>query len=159
MYYGLTGQFEASKICSRVCVVLGNGYNETAVQLLLETAMQETHLGKYRDPTPGGAGMGLCQFDEIAFLDVKQRTRHPDIAKIKRNFDVDLMDIEHRELRFSPVLSFLFCRLFYRLIPEQIPKTVSERAAYWKKYYNTAKGKGTAEEYIHNANRIEVQYR
>lgn len=156
--YGLLTSLEALSWCRIICNHLGHGVNKKAIALLMETAMQETHLGQYADPTPNGAGMGLCQFDEIAFKDVKQRTRSKDIQKIQKYFGVHIMNVEHRDLKHSPMLSLLFCRLFYRLIPEEIPKTVEDRAKYWKKYYNTVKGKGNASEYIHNAKRIRIRY-
>ncbi len=158
MYYGISGPIEAVKLARMVCAVLGNGSNETAVQLLVETSQQETKLGAYRDPTPYSAGHGICQFDKIGFVDVRQRTRAAAARSIYKRFGVTLKQVEHRELEFSPMLSFIFCRLFYRLIPEPIPKTLAGRAAYWKKYYNTEKGAGTAEEYIHSAKHIQVKY-
>jgi hypothetical protein len=41
----------------------------------------------------------------------------------------------------------VFCRLHLRRIPRRLPKTLEEQAKQWKTYYNTAKGKGTAEKY------------
>jgi len=39
------------------------------------------------------------------------------------------------------------CRLHYWRVPRSIPKTLDEQAAYWKNWYNTAKGAGTVEHF------------
>ncbi len=41
----------------------------------------------------------------------------------------------------------IFCRLHYRRVPKPLPRTLEDQALYWKKYYNTAKGKGTPEHF------------
>lgn len=41
----------------------------------------------------------------------------------------------------------VFCRLHYRRVPKPLPRTLEDQALYWKKYYNTAKGKGTPEHF------------
>jgi hypothetical protein len=150
-YYGTTNSTQCAEIVEDVVRVLGGGAN--ARRLLLETAAQETHLGTYQDPTPYKAGTGVCQFDEIAFNGVVNRTRKRHRRAIREAFGVELHLVKYRELEFSPLLSFIFCRLKYKLIPEAIPETLSGRADYWKKHYNTAAGKGTANEYILNAER------
>lgn len=151
--YGLASSDQAGGFAAAACDVLGHGANGGAVIMLLETAAQETHLGQFRDPTPDGAGRGLCQIDFIGFIDVIQRSRAADLAAIKSCFGMDLTQVEHDDLDFSPLLSMIICRLFYKLIPESFPKDLAGRAAYWKKYYNTYRGKGSVDEYIHNANR------
>lgn len=41
----------------------------------------------------------------------------------------------------------VFCRLHLRRIPKKLPRTLEDQAIQWKKWYNTAKGKGTPEKY------------
>ena len=38
-------------------------------------------------------------------------------------------------------------RIHYRRVPKPLPRTLEDQAIYWKAYYNTAKGKGTAEHF------------
>lgn len=149
--YGLVHPSLALVYARAVCDAVNDLPSTNALSLLLETAAQETRLGTYRDPTPYGAGTGLCQFDRIGFDDVKERTSGAWRTLIKVAFDIDIKAVEYRELEESPLLNFIFCRLKYRLVPEAIPSTVEGRAAYWKRYYNTVAGKGTVEEYIANA--------
>lgn len=91
------------------------------------------------------------QIDAIPFNDIVQRTRKADANMIFNQFGVDIKTVRHDALDYSPLLSAIFCRLFYKLIPEPIPPTVVERAAYWKKYYNTELGAGSVGEYVNNA--------
>ena len=156
--YGLLSKFDAVRIAHQVCDLLGHGTNKAAVQLLIETAQAETQLGEYPDKYPYMHGIGLCQFDLIGFEDVKQRTSRKTCEAIFDRFGVSIKNVEHRELAYSPLLSLIFCRLFYRLIPEEIPGDLMGRALYWKKYYNTAKGKGSASKYVSKAAQIEVDY-
>jgi len=152
--YGLVHSSQAREFAVAVCDVLGHGGNAVAVRLLLETAAQETHVGQFRDPSPDGAGRGLCQVDAIAFVDVIQRTPEKDFALIKAAFGIDMRQVDHDDLDFSPLLSFIVCRLFYKRIPEAIPAAIDARGAYWKKYYNTYLGKGSVGEYVDNALRF-----
>jgi len=41
----------------------------------------------------------------------------------------------------------IFCRLHYRRVPKPLPRTLEDQAFYWKKFYNSAKGKGTPEHF------------
>jgi hypothetical protein len=39
-------------------------------------------------------------------------------------------------------------RLHYRRVSEPFPSTIKGLAYYWKDHYNTAKGKGTVEDFL-----------
>lgn len=131
----------------RVCGCLGYGANKTAPELLLETVGVETTFGMYEDPTKY-AGMGLTQFDKMPFYDLKSRVNGEEKQRVLGCFGIDLDLVHWEDLRYNPLLALIFTRIAYRKIPEEIPTTVKERAAYWKKYYNTKAGKGTVEKYV-----------
>lgn len=156
--YGLVAPAQIKQFAQAVCDVLGRGEHNSAVYLLCETAAAETQYGTYRDLTPNGAGRGVCQCDEIAFKDVQQRTRQADVDAVKAAFDFDLKKVQWDDLNLSPLLAFVFARLHYKLKPEAIPQTLFGRAAYWKKYYNTVAGKGSAEEYIARVKPFQVYF-
>tara|TARA_R100000655_G_scaffold1920_5_gene7204 strand:- start:768 stop:1250 length:483 start_codon:yes stop_codon:yes gene_type:complete len=42
----------------------------------------------------------------------------------------------------------VFCRIHYWRVPKSLPNTIEEQAKQWKRYYNTARGKGTPEKFI-----------
>ena len=151
-HYGLTSKIKAITLARQVCDVLGHGSTGCATNLLLETAAAETCLGLYEDPTPGGAGMGLCQHDLIAFHDIVNRTPMRLVKTIHMEFGYDIRKLVHTDLSDDPLISFIFCRLHYRLRPELIPATLRGRAEYWKQFYNSMAGKGTVRHYQDNAN-------
>lgn len=146
-YYGLTDSKQLETIAYQVCDCLGNGSNNKATDMLIETAGAETGKGIIKDSTKF-AGMGITQIDELPFKDVINRTKqkHKDMLKEYFNIDIDLVEWEH--LRYNPLLALIVTRLKYKLIPELIPNKIEARARYWKVYYNTAAGAGTVEHYL-----------
>ena len=147
-YYGLVNEKELYMIVDEVVNVLGNGRNDSVADLLIETARAETLMGEARDRTPIRAGVGLMQFDEVAFNDVKERAgaKWGDIVLERLKTDMNIVKFDW--LAYSPFLSVLWARLKYKLIPDEVQSDIYERAKYWKKYYNTYKGKGTIEHYL-----------
>lgn len=151
IYYGLVNQRQALDTAKAVCAAVNDLPGHYSLELLLETAAQETRLGTVKDPSPYRAGTGLCQIDPIGFKDAVERCPPAWKAMFKLAFDVDISKVQYVELEHSPLLSFIFCRIHYRLAPGAIPATVPERAAYWKTFYNSVLGAGTPLEYIGNA--------
>ncbi len=129
-----------------ICDCLGHGAHGTAAEMIIETAAAETGIGKIKDTTVG-AGMGLTQFDKMPFEDIKARSMSQR-DKIIDRLKIDIELVEWTDLRYNPFLALLFTRLHYRLRPEPMPKSRLERAAYWKKWYNTEAGKGTEGHYL-----------
>lgn len=146
MNYGYIDKKHILEKAEKICDCIGHGLHGTAVEMILETAVAETGLGQITDRTVG-AGMGLTQFDELPFNDIKNRNMKLR-DKILKELGVDLQLIEWDDLRYNDFLSLLFTRLFYRLKGDPIPKTIEERAKYWKLHYNTKDGKGTVEHYL-----------
>lgn len=151
LYYGLTSFNNLIEAVYAVCDVLGHGAGNKAPLLMLETAAQETRAGTFKDPTPYGAGRGVFQIDKIAFDDLCTRCPPRAYKAVQEAFGIDIRKCQHSQVDNSPLLAAIFCRIFYLMIPAAIPQTVEERAHYWKRYYNTVAGKGTAEEYVVNA--------
>ena len=145
--YGLIKQEHLKDIALSVVNCLGNGTNNTALKLLMETAQAETGSGTIRDSSKL-AGMGITQFDWVGFRDTLARTNNENKGKILDYFSIHIEWVTWEELRYNPLLSMIFTRLKYKLIPEEIPITLEGRATYWKKYYNSEDGKGTIEHYL-----------
>jgi len=145
--YGLLNKTQLQQIALEVVTCLGNGSNNTAIKMLLETAGAETGRGVINDKTKL-AGMGITQFDWVGFNDTLTRTRTKDKEKIDSYFGINIDWVSWEELRYNPLLSMIFTRLKYKLIPEPIPSDIKDRAKYWKKHYNTKAGKGTVEHYL-----------
>lgn len=152
LHYGLKSPSDIFNITYRVCAALGWGANDTAAALIQETIAAETQMGTYPDNT-SESGHGLTQFDEIGFRDVVERTRDKDKHIIRKKFGYQLSELTVKDLDNDPTLAIIFCRLKYKLRPEPIPSDIVSRASYWKRFYNSALGKGTIEHYLDSAER------
>ena len=150
MFYGVLKIEDIFGGVEGICEILDGG--SFAVPLILGTIAQETHMGTYRDRTEFNAGSGLCQIDEIGFRDIKERTKNRYKDKIYLKLGISIDKVTYEMLEYNYILSIIFCRLFYKMIPEKIPEDLKGQAHYWKKYYNTWAGKGTPEEYVENYN-------
>lgn len=145
--YGLLTKTQLDDTIISVCKTLGNGSNNNAHLLLMETAFAET---KYGD-TPDlnfFSGYGIFQFDEVGFRDTVTRTPAARKDLIRKVYGIDLDQLTLTALQWSPLASAIMCRCFYLLRSGIIPSTLEGRAEYWKKYYNTIAGKGSIEHYI-----------
>ena len=142
-------------------------YAESVARLLAGTAAAESLL-KWRrqmhfsDTNPEGA-WGLWQTEKGAVAD--------SVKYLRRR-----LDVQAAALRFAPtaapMLAFtdelprlhlirdddrvacLFARLHYLRVSESVPEGLEEQARYWKRYYNTAGGKGTVPEYLAKYRRL-----
>jgi hypothetical protein len=148
MFYGLVNRQQIHDTVDKVVECLGGGIN--AKMLLLETSAAETGMGDAVDKS-WNVGIGLMQFDEIGFIDVQQRTSRSKKDLVLNCFGVDIDRVVHTDLRWSPLLSVIFARLKFMLVPSSIPSTLQGRADYWKKWYNSTLGAGTPEHYMKSA--------
>lgn len=146
MNYGVVNLKRIEEDAQIICDCIGHGKYETAMQMIIETAVAETGLGQIKDRTVG-AGMGLTQFDKLPFNDIRDRNARLR-PKILEELHIDINLVEWDDLRYNQFLALLFTRLHYWLKGDPIPKTIEERAKYWKLHYNTSAGAGTVEHYL-----------
>jgi len=145
LMYGLLDKQQIYDTVDKVVDCLGGGDN--AKKLMLEVSAAETDMGNAIDKS-WFTGIGLMQFDKIGFDDVLQRTSKNKKALILKCFGIDIDRVVHTDLRWSPLLSVIFARLKFMLVPGLIPNQQEDRARYWKKWYNSSLGAGTPEHYI-----------
>ncbi len=149
LLYGVLRKQDIKELAFAVCSAIGHGTNGLATEMLVETCAAETLLATAKDITPYYAGAGVSQVDEGTFDWLKDKYKSHKMARdIKRQLGVDLSLVSYNELDYSPLIALIFARLRYWTVPEAIPATREARAKYWKKYYNTSKGKGSPEEYL-----------
>ena len=88
----------------------------------------------------------------------KIQKSHPSLKakheKIKQTLDIDWGKVQWNDLR-KPLHSGLAARLYLLKIPAPIPSTLTDQADYWKRYYNTESGAGTAQKFIDDVNKLE----
>jgi hypothetical protein len=132
-------------------------YSETSVELLMLTAAQETHLGKYLKQVRGPA-LGVFQMEPNTYHDIWGNYicyRQNLLDAMNDLYGASGVDWEMR-MRGDLIYQTIMSRIFYLRIPAALPAKDEPMglAYYWKKYYNTKYGKGTPEEAYHNYNRF-----
>lgn len=145
-----------------VCLALTGRAPKEAVALMLETAAAESGFNT-RVQMGGGPARGLWQVEPATADDIFKNylvERRHDLyyALCKISFGFKLVGwappsrYETAEfLEHNDVFCCCMARIVYLRDPDPIPKTVEERAAYWKRVYNTDLGAGTVEHYMATA--------
>lgn len=135
-----------------------NLYSEDIRELLMLTAAQESHCGKYLIQINGPA-VGIFQIEPATYNDLFDNylIYNQDLLKIIDTFNLN-SEIWLIHLTGNIVYQIIIARLQYRRFKEAVPsaKDIPGLAYYYKKYWNTIKGKATIQEAIDNYNRYAV---
>ena len=131
-----------------------NAWSRAAEDLLLGTAAQESHCGEYirQLGCTGTVGaFGVWQMELATARDI-----YDNFLKYKpalKSFIDDLRGL-HQTITDALMTNLAYAcamaRVHYLRQPGAIPSDLAGQAAYWKKYYNTAHGRGTPDEYLKN---------
>lgn len=137
-------------------------WSSSAEILIIGTGIEESNLrylyqkGKGIDNNPynDGLGKGLYQMETATHDDIwtNYLMFQPNLAVRVRRF----MALPQKEkpdanqLIWNLAYATLLCRMHYLRVPEPLPKEsdLEGIARYWKKHYNTEKGKGSEEKFI-----------
>ena len=120
-----------------------------AEDLLLGTAVMESDLAHFRQL--GGPARGLYQMEPATEEDLWRNylDYRPALAARVRSL---LAAWPPRTAQLVTNLSYAtaMCRLHYRRVPAALPVAgdIESFARYWKRYYNTALGKGTPAQFV-----------
>ena len=143
---------------------------EDAVELLMGTAYQESRL-THLHQLGAGPAVGLWQMEPATAADLVHRyleTRRETDRSFQAGFQVvnssqidwGTVRIEAVAIKLVSDLRFAcaMARLRFRMVPEALPDRGDPWAmgAYWKQYYNTPAGAGTAEEFAENYRHLVV---
>ena len=120
--------------------------------LMIATAAQESRLGRYLKQLKGPA-LGAWQPEPDTHLGMYENwiNFRPELLE---KFDVLSSEPDYRLRTNELATNLSYCcaiaRVKYWRVKESLPEygDVDGMAVYWKKYYNTVKGKGTVEEFI-----------
>lgn len=148
-------------------------YADSVARLLFGTCAQESALRWERQRTPAFYGYvgGFSKWQvEIGSVkaSLQYLQRRGDVAVRATEFLfadpragtawIDLYSAEQicdwLRIDDNDVPGVLFARLHYLQVAEPVPSGLGAQAAYWKRWYNTAAGKGTAQEYEANWKRL-----
>lgn len=140
---------QLQELIEKVLIGIGK-YSPDAVNLILGTIAQETHLGKYIKQIKGPA-LGICQIEPNTFKDIVENYLIYDSTLSERiKVICNIKEFKAESLVYNLAFSIAMCRIFYLRVPEKLPESIDGYAYYWKKYYNTKFGKGTEKEFINN---------
>lgn len=127
-------------------------YSQAASQLVLGTIVKESFIGgnTYLHQKGGGPAVGIGQVEPTTeeyiwqWLDCNLDLRNKVVATTKINGP------NPYHLKGNLIYNIVMVRLKYRTISAPLPEynNILGQANYWKKYYNTELGKGTADEYL-----------
>lgn len=129
-------------------------YSEAAVELLMLTAAQESHLGTYLKQVGNGPALGIFQMEPATEQDIINNYifYRPYLLNGWNNY----VTMKGNDLRDNIAYQIVMTRLHYLRVSEELPeaKDVEGLASYWKRYYNTELGKGEVSEAIDNYRRL-----
>ena len=145
-------------------------YAESVAHLLAGTAATESHLvyrrqrGFSLERVDGAWGLWQTEAPPVSD-NIRYLRQRPDVTRRASEFlflgegELDailtmgahgLMRLIHDDDRFA----VLMARVHYFRFLAPIPAALDQQAAYYKCYYNTALGKGSAEKYIQDWRRL-----
>jgi hypothetical protein len=128
-------------------------YSEAAELLLAGTAMQESHLRFLDQLTPGpGPAYGIFQMEARTHADHWRWLARPENEILRHKVEMLAGDEPERLLQLRTNLAYAcaMARIHYRRISEPLPDSHDSRAlgSYWKRHYNTVRGRGTVEQWL-----------
>jgi hypothetical protein len=147
-----------------VLVKMGH-FSKEAEDLLMLTAAQESHCGKYIRQIGGGPARGIFQMEPFTLDDIftNYLAFRPDLAKTAEQFQSQAPDLD---LEGNLLFQIAVARILYIRIPAAIPKRgdfpgnnsgfenyIMALARYWKSHWNTVAGAGTVKEAVENYNK------
>jgi hypothetical protein len=123
-----------------------------AVNLILGTVAKESDFGTYLRQLGGGPARGGIQMEPATERDIWDRylVYRPHLQKaVHRASGVSGPDESALELNLAYQIAM--CRIHYLRVPEYFPdpNDVWGLARYWKRFYNTRRGAGTENEFVH----------
>ena len=135
-------------------------YSKEAEELLLGTACQESQVGHYiRQIGCNGitGAFGIYQMEIRTANDIWNNflIYKKDLAEKVESLKIKSLTTQDN-LKYNLAYATAMCRIHYLRVKEEIPVNRFGQAQYWKKYYNTASGKGTIEEYLQNWNKFNA---
>lgn len=129
---------------------------DNAVELLMLTAAQESHCGRWLWQETGGEKIpkslayGIFQMEEPAFKEAMGRVL---------KYRPDVIPPSRRRLIFDLRLAIWWARCYYLSFSEPLPEAddVLGLALYWKVHWNTRQGTGTVESALSNYRSFAVE--
>lgn len=133
-------------------------WSKSAENLIMGTIAQESACGTYIAQIKGPA-LGICQMEPTTHDDIwknylaYKRTLARKVKNEASLRNISTYDVEAKELEANLAYSVAMCRVHYLRVIDPLPEDpndIKELGKYYKKYYNTSKGKATVQQFIDN---------
>ena len=133
--------------------------SDNALELLMLTTAQESHCGEWIKQIGGGPALGIFQMEPNTHDDIWKNylCYHPSISNKIIKLSIQYRDFNLDNAKYFDMIGNLpyqtaMARTHYLRKREPLPdsKDVLKMAEYYKKYWNTYKGKATVKEAIDN---------
>ncbi|MZR30883.1 hypothetical protein [Sneathiella litorea] len=120
---------------------------EAAENLVLGTGLVESGFRALRQVK--GPALGVYQCEPATYDDIlRYLERREDIARRLRPLAAGDWPPTAEQLVWNLKFATAICRIHYWRKPGAIPTDRAGQAAYWKRHYNTALGRGTVARYM-----------
>lgn len=129
-------------------------YSLSASRLVLGTALVESR-ATYLRQHPRGPALGIYQMEPATlrwlwwdWLPINRPGLRERINELVGAWGIDRAP--EYQLPINLAYATAMCRVRYLAVPAALPgaSDIDGHARYWKKYYNTAAGKGRVEDYV-----------
>lgn len=134
-------------------------YSDDAVELLMLTAAQESHCGRYLEQIKGPA-LGIFQMEPASYWDLVYRLsiHNPELHMAVTEWNLLAIE-DDLEMRGNIPLQIVMARAYYYKRPGKLPAAdnVPAMAGYYKQHWNTYLGKATVEEAKENYKKYAVK--
>lgn len=147
MQYGIDPQQLLDLVVRPVVAHLDLDGTQNGERLVLGTALVESHAG-YLKQLGKGPALGLWQMEPATHDDIWDNFLKHDAKLSAKVFALGTsvsLTQGANELVGNLYYAAALCRVHYRRFKAPIPADSAGLAAYWKRWYNTPKGAGTAE--------------
>lgn len=124
-------------------------YSVNAEELLVGICAHESKGGTYVKQLSGPA-LGLYQMEPFTHDSIWNQfiNANTGLSRSLLTFLRANNKPAPNEMVYNLFYATMMARIFFMRFKETIPDSIEGQAAYWKKYYNTVKGKGTVEDYL-----------
>lgn len=139
-----------------------DAYSESAVNLLLGTCAQESSMGEYLHQVRGPA-LGIFQMEAPTHDDLWKNYLSYSLkysTRIRGLMNDNAKANPAHELITNLSYATAMCRMHYMRVKASLPTAddIQGLAVYWKRHYNTEKGKGRMEDFIKNWDHYVAPY-
>lgn len=124
-------------------------YSPAALSLVFGTACVESNCGEAIRQEPSGPALGIFQMELDTHQDIFENylSYNPILREKVLKLFCPGMTVE-QNICCNLMYAAAMCRIHYLRFPGEIPQSIEGQAEYWKKYYNTSKGKGSVAGFI-----------